>query len=173
VKKSGIIKSLNVSPKGFYEGLLLAIGNTVVQVNFPKESHQALLDTLKPQAKATLEVEPEQLRGKPEHEVFSLVRVLGDNASNIRLSAGPQRFSAHVERLNYARHGEVNGAVLESGDFVHLKPEGAAALGIKLGMKLEGLGETRPMVNGRSVIEAKEVNGIAIEHRKAPKKHAR
>jgi hypothetical protein len=65
VKKSGIIKSLNVSPKGFYEGLLLAMGETVVQVNFPKESHQAVLDMLKPQAKATLEVEPEHLRGKP------------------------------------------------------------------------------------------------------------
>jgi hypothetical protein len=74
--------------------------------------------------------------------------------------------------LNYALHGEINGAVLESGDFVHLKPEGASAVRIKLGMKLEGVGETRPMVNGRSVIEAKEVNGIAIEHHKALKKHA-
>jgi hypothetical protein len=72
--------------------------------------------------------------------------------------------------LNYALHNEVNGGILESGDFLHLKPEGAAAAGLKLGIA-ERTGEMEPRTGGCSVIQAED--GIATERRKAKKKHAR
>jgi hypothetical protein len=74
--------------------------------------------------------------------------------------------------LNYALHGEVNGGILESGDFLHLKPEGARAIGLALGMAVEARGKTRPTPGGWFVIEADEVNGTIIGHHKGKKKHA-
>ena len=82
----------------------------------------------------------------------------------------PRKFSGRIERLNYALHGEVNGGILESGDFLHLKPEGAQAVGLVVGMAVEARGTTKPMPGGRFVIEADEVNGTVIGHGKAKKK---
>jgi hypothetical protein len=162
VKKNGTIEALNMSPKGHYEGLLLRTGKRLIQINFPK--HQSdLAATLKAGDEIAAEVEAEEPHGEREHPVFRLIH-LENSAGNT--------FSGRIVRLNYALHGEVNGGILDSGDFLHLKPEGARALGIELGMKVEGSGARKPTADGHFVIEAEEVNGIAIEHGKARKKHA-
>lgn len=167
MRKTGTLKAWNMSPKGFYEGLLLEAGKTVIQVNFPKENAKIPKEKLTPGAKLTLEVEVEEPWGEPAHEVFRLVRVVGE-----RSAAGPHRFSGKVVALNYALHGEVNGGMLDSGEFLHLKPEGAAAVALAEGMKVRGSGERKQAMGGHAVIEAAEVNGIAIGHKKARKKHA-
>ena len=84
-----------------------------------------------------------------------------------------KHFSGRIERLNYALHGEVNGGILESGDFLHLKPEGARAINLAVGMAVEARGKTRPMPGGRFVIDADEVNGTVIGHHQTKKKHAK
>jgi hypothetical protein len=84
-----------------------------------------------------------------------------------------RKFSGRIERLNYALHGEVNGGIFESGDFLHLKPEGAQAIGLAVGMVVEARGTTKPMPGGRFVIEADEVNGTVIGHGKTKKKHGK
>ena len=86
--------------------------------------------------------------------------------------SGGARFSVKVERLNYALHGEVNRAILVTGDFLHLKPQGAAALAIAVGMEVKGVGSTKPMISGFRVIETQEVNGIKLDHKPKPKKKA-
>jgi hypothetical protein len=83
VKKTGTVHSINISPKGFYEGFLLKSGKNVVQVNLAEEH-------------------------------LKLVRVL-DNGGR---TDEPGKFWGRIERLNYALHGEVNGGILESGDFL-------------------------------------------------------
>ena len=40
-----------------------------------------------------------------------------------------------VKQLNYARGGEVNGAILESGDFVFVGPKSAEELKLAVGQK--------------------------------------
>ncbi|HEV2175461.1 MAG TPA: hypothetical protein VGR71_17930 [Nitrospira sp.] len=171
MRKKGILKSLNVSPKGSYEGLLLAVGRQIIQVNFPKDEAHGLGVKWVAESTLTVEVIPEKRNGSPEHEVFKFLRFLGVDDGT--LTTRRDRFSGTVERLNYALHGEVNGGILDSGDFLHLKPEGAAALGLKCGMAVEGRGAMKPMVDGHSVIEAEEVNGIAIGHKKAKKKRTK
>lgn len=158
MKKTGTIEALNVSPKGFYEGFLLRTGKRIAQINLGKEHRH---NVLKLGEKVTVEVEREEPEGKPAHEVFRLVgRIDG---------AGPSGdFSGVVVTLNYALHGEVNGGILDSGDFLHLKPAGARAVKLKVGMLVKGKGGTRSMVDGHTVLEADEVNGIAI---KRGKKH--
>jgi hypothetical protein len=66
----------------------------------------------------------------------------------------------------------VNGALLESGDFLHVKPHGAAALELRAGMKVKGTGSSKPMFDGHRVIEATEVNGVLMEKSQNPRKKA-
>jgi hypothetical protein len=172
MKKTGTIEALNVSPKGFYEGFLLKTGTRIAQINLPKEKRESASKHLKPGEKITVEVEHREPRGEPVHEVYQLVRMLGSNGDFKSDKHRTQRFSGVVGTLNYALHGEINGGILDSGDFLHLKPEGARILKVKAGMHVEGRGKTRPMVDGHAVIEAKEVNGIEMQGHKAKKKQA-
>jgi hypothetical protein len=158
MKKTGAVEALNMSPKGFCEGFLLRTAKGTVQINFPKDEAEALGRTFHPGDEIAIEVEPQNPHGEPQHKVFRLVN---DN-----------RFSGRVVQLNYALHGEVNGGILDSGDFLHLKPEGARAVGLATGMEVEGRGVRKPMTGNRSVIEAEVVNGVKIRHGGAKKKHA-
>ena len=172
MKKTGPIESLNVSPKGFYEGFLLRAGKKVVQINLPKHDLAMSQKGLEVGKQITVELEPEKPHGEPSHAVFRLLSLAGTNGdSTVVDHHAIIRFSGHIERLNYALHGAVNGGILDSGDFLHVKPEGARALKLNPGMEVEGRGRKKPMVDGHSVIEAEMVNGVEIEHRKPKKKH--
>jgi hypothetical protein len=173
MKKTGTIEALNVSPKGFYEGFLFRNGKKLVQINLPKGEFSGQGSDLTAGEKITVEIEPEEPWGEPEHEVFRLIRLMNGNThtTNGVDKDGLRHFSGSIVSLNYALHGEVNGGILDSGDFLHLKPEGARAVKLKTGMKVKGRGMTKPMVGGHAVIEAEKVNGVSIRHKK-PKKHA-
>jgi hypothetical protein len=165
---------MNISPKGFYEGFLLKSGKNVVQVNLPKEHLHSFADGWASDGEISVEVEAEEPWGSPAHKVFRLVRVVDNGVRQADKNRhSPRKFSGRIERLNYALHGEVNGGILESGDFLHLKPEGAQAVGLEVGMAVEARGTTKPMPGGRFVIEADEVNGTIIGHGKARKKHGK
>jgi len=167
MKKTGTIEAWNISPKGFYEGFLLKTGKKMSQVNFPKDEAQIWGAALNLGDQIVIEVEPEDA-------VYQLARLRTLNGEPfLGHAVGAPRFAGRIKTLNYALHGEVNGGILESGDFLHLRPEGARAVALKIGLKVEGHGASKPMVGGHSVIEAEEVNGIAIHrHKAAKKKHA-
>jgi hypothetical protein len=165
---------MNVSPKGFYEGFLLKSGKSVIQINLPKEHIQSFANGWPSDGEISVEVEAEEPWGTPAHKVFRLVRVVHNGGREAEKDHHrPREFAARIERLNYALHGEVNGGILESGDFRHLKPEGAQAVGLAVGMAVEARGTTKPMPGGRFVIEAEQVNGTVIGHGKAKKKHGK
>jgi hypothetical protein len=164
---------MNISPKGFYEGFLLKSGKNVVQVNLPKEHLHTFADGWESDREISVEVEAEEAWGSPAHQVFKLVRVIDTGREVEEEDHSPGKFSGRIERLNYALHGEVNGGILDSGDFLHLKPEGAQAVALKAGMAVEARGKTKPMNDGHFVIEADEVNGTVIGHSKKKMKHAR
>ncbi len=162
---------MNVSPRGLYEGFLLKTGNGVIQINLSKEHLQRFSDGWPSNTEISVDVEAEEPWGASAHKVFRLVRIM-DNGRRNNSHQPSGEFSGRIERLNYALHGEVNGAILESGDFLHLKPEGAKAIGLAVGMSVEARGKTKPMPGGCFVIEADEVNGTVIGHYKGKKKHA-
>ena len=167
---------MNLSPKGSYEGLLLESEQQVVQVNFPHEWSSAVAELASPGTLVKVEVEPRETRGHAAHSVHNLITLSNQEGDTFPTAEpkgrGSRKFSGIVERLNYALHGEVNGAVLNTGDFLHVKPHGAAALQLAVGMKVTGLGPGKPMMEGRWVIEATEVNGVRLEHKPQPKKKA-
>ena len=84
------------------------------------------------------------------------------------LLAAPAGVRGTVTRLNYAKHGEANGVVLDTGDFVHLKPGGVRQVGLKVGDKVVAEGDSRPMEFGGRVVEATVVNGHAIKGKPKP-----
>jgi hypothetical protein len=165
LKKSGIVQSFNISPKGTYEGLLLKDKNTTVQINFPPHLSSVISESVKVGSKLQVSATDWPTDKPQDHPVFELVEVEGK-----ALNESNGSFSGVITRLNYALHGEVNGGILDSGDFLHLKPKGAAAVGIEVGLKVKGHGSRKPMVGNKSVIEADEVNGIKIDHKPKPKK---
>lgn len=161
MEKTGIVQTFNVSPKGTLEGLLMKIGDETIQINFRQEFASEIASVAVGE-ELKVELEPEEAHDHPNHPVF---RLLG-------LSANNSHFAGKVKHLNYALHGEANGAILDSGNFLHVKPYGAAALDLKPGMRVKGSGSSKPMFDGHRVIEAIEVNGIPMEKRLKPKKKA-
>jgi hypothetical protein len=174
--KSGIVQSFNVSPKGSYEGLLLESKEGIVQINFPQELALSVAK-LAPVCE-TIKAVVEEMEAKHDanHPVYALVSLKNSGGLTLSLETKAdgedEKFEGKVERLNYARHGEVNGGILDSGDFLHLKPHGARAVKLAPGLAVKGTGMTKPMVGGYRVIEAGTVNGIRIEEKPKPKKHA-
>ena len=175
IKKKGTLQSFNVSPKGNYEGLLLQDGNVLFQVNFPQEWSTTIAGLASIGDELQFELEDyEDKRAQSSHPVYQLLSLRNREGQSFPSSDADGsengHFSGKVERLNYALHGEVNGAILNTGDFLHVKPHGAAALELELGMDLKGKGPAKPMVGGHRVIEAEEVNGIVLDRPKPKKK---
>jgi len=130
----------NLSPKGQIEGWLLACAERTVQVNLPKDS-----DARAPEPKLgeTVTVRAVLEAKEYAHPVYLLV---------------PEAHTVHgrVARLNYARHGEVNGFILDDGTFIHQKPEGAKKHPVRVGDEVDVKG-TKRVGPAATVIEARDV----------------
>jgi len=138
----------------------MKIDSEMIQINFRREFAAEIASVAAEGKELKADVEPEEAHGRPNYPVFRLLSLGGHNC----------HFTGKVKHLNYALHGEVNGAILDSGDFLHVKPHGAAALDLKPGMKVKGSGSSKPMFDGHRVIEATEVNGVQIEKKPKPRK---
>ncbi len=168
-KLEGQLLQFNYSPKGGYEGLLLETKDGIVQINFAHEHAPNLVASIKPSAALIIKGEPWNDDRPGDHPVFELVEIKV-NGKAIKIDS-TATVSGTVVKLNYAKHGVVNGAVLDTGDFVHLRPHGADAVSLMLGQKLSAKGEAKPKQFGAgTVIEAHTANGIDLDHHKAAKK---
>lgn len=170
VALDGQFVHLIYSPKGGIEGALLQVDGEPLQLVF--EGHDdpagALFAALNPGQAVSAEAwpEPPSPKGKAQHAVCRFERLLAvDGRKPAKPQAGPLAggFSGVVVRLNFARHGEANGVVLDSGHFIHTKPDGMARLKLKVGDTVRADGEARPLaVGGGWVVEATEVNGKGV-----------
>lgn len=118
---------------------------------------------------------------KGEHPVYRLITFAGEPGERAT-SGGPRHKPPHpspgqspgqpievtgtVERLNYAKHGEANGVVLDTGDFVHLKPDGMKKVGLRVGDQVAAKGRGKSFLAGTRAIDAEIVNGIALGPKK-------
>jgi len=169
---TGVVESFNISPKGVYEGLLLTTNKGTVQVNFPLEAGGSVSSRIAEGEKATFFAEKEEDERPSDHPVFRLVRFTGTEGHviEVEVESQPVEVEGKVNRINFARHGEPNGAILDNGDFIHMKPHGAKAIGLEVGMTLTEEGEARRSFVSTRVIEAAVVNGTEM-HPPATKKN--
>ncbi|SIN98282.1 hypothetical protein SAMN05444166_1901 [Singulisphaera sp. GP187] len=173
---NGVVQAYNYSPKGGVEGMLIQEGDRTLQINLTPDIGLAiaLAAGVGQSVEATVEPEPEAKKHpKGEHPVHRLV-VLKATNGRMFASAGPGHGEAVtvegvVSRLNYAKHGEANGVVLESGDFLHLKPDGMKRAGLQVGQQIRAEGRARPTPLGQRAIEAEIVNGLSLGSKKPPR----
>jgi hypothetical protein len=95
----------------------------------------------------------------PVYQLDSITKLAGKTFK----SNGTQPIEGVVSHIQYAKHGEPNGVILESGEFIHTRPHGTKRLKLHVGSKVSAHGEARTTVLGTSLIEAHEVNRVTFE----------
>lgn len=162
---NGTLLGFNLGPQGEPEGLLVKdIGGKILQVNFPPPVGAKVQQAVAVGDAVTLSAVP--MRSVPDHPVYGLVSVTGAKGQKVDVAPPGEPQSGHAEGtikyLNYDRGGEINGAVLISGDFVEIGPS-AAQLNLQPGEKLTADGPARPMPDGQQCIRADTVNGKSVD----------
>ena len=162
---TGRLQQLLFSPKGAIEGILLKADAKLVQVSLKPGSADA--QALNQAVGKTIEVEASadhspktQHAAHPVYQLLSIKR-LGGKA--FKRAGDAQPLSGVVSAIHYAKHGEPNGVILESGEFIHTRPPGMKKLKLKVGSTVVVHGETRMTVLGTALIEAEEVNRVKLE----------
>ena len=161
---SGHLQRLLFSPKGGIEGLLLQVDHKALQVSMEPGSADA--KALNDAVGKPIEVlaSPDHLPKTKDgtHRVYQLdsITTLAGKAFK---SNAPQPISGVVANIHYAKHGEPNGVILESGEFIHTRPHGLKKLKLQVGSKVVAHGEARTTILGTVLIEAHEVNRVTLE----------
>jgi hypothetical protein len=158
------VVSHNFSPEGRVDGLLVEIDGLPAQVVFPSDPGDELTRSLTPGQTADLivETQPTPETVATAHPVYRYLSLATTESTNGRSAQPPDTLLGSVARMNYSRHGEANGVVLEQGDFIHLKPRGMRQIVLKVGDAVNAKGKARPMDAGGQVLEAACVNGIDL-----------
>lgn len=158
----GCLLHLLFSPHGAIEGVMIDVDGVPAQFVFgphDHRSHQAF-DALKPGQIVVVEGTAVQPRGDAPHEVFALEQLVSVDGAALPPAGGPQQVKGRVAHIHYARHGEPNGVLLDSGDFVHTRPGGFTQLQLKAGDEIIATGTARSLQGrGGRVIDAYNVNG--------------
>lgn len=164
---SGALTQVLLSPKGVIEGLLLSIRGKPVQVSTAPgaidEYAHDLVTGARVVAKGVPDRSPKTKDGS--HPVFKLEKLTKLGGKPVRATGaktGPLVLKGLVASIHYARHGEPNGVVLETGDFVHLRPHGMEKAALKVGDRVVARGERRTTVLGTILLEARQVNRMTI-----------
>ncbi len=59
-------------------------------------------------------------------------------------------------------HGQPNGVILETGEFIHLRPHGMTEAKLKVGSRVNAVGEIKMTVLGTRLLEARQINRIDL-----------
>jgi len=173
-KFQGILQDFNLSPKGGIEGFLLHHDGQAVQINVTPDVGFAVVRGIGQTVEATCEPERDSKHAKGDHPVYNLVSLTGTDGKGLIFSGAGDgalvTLQGIVKRINYARHGAANGVVLDSGEFIHLKPEGMKKVDLKVGDQVTAEGTAGMMPLGQQVLDAKTVNGTAIAEKKTPRR---
>jgi hypothetical protein len=162
----GIFQYVIYSPKGDVEGGLIESEEGSVQLVLRKDDELTAIAFLGLRPGQTITVKATRkgpsVKGKSVHSVFEteeLVKVDGRKPPK-HASLKQSGYSGTVLRVNYARHGEPNGVILDSGDFIHLKPGGMSKLRLKTGDKVRAEGDAHRLIDDLGwAVDATHVNG--------------
>ncbi|MDQ7971993.1 MAG: hypothetical protein REJ24_05460 [Rhodocyclaceae bacterium] len=166
----GRFQHLVYSPRGEHEGVLIDTDGVPTQFVFDKHDTgaAAAFAQLAPGQRVTVEgsERPASPKGDGAHVVYDFHRLSEVDGQPLAPTHDDAPAEGRVLRINHARHGAPNGVVLDTGDFVHLKPEGFAQLALQPGDRVRAEGPAQPLADGRGrVIEAHTVNGTPLAAR--------
>ena len=157
---SGTCQQILFSPKGGVEGALVKRKGSALQLLMHPDAGAALALSTAPGKRlrvlSTADHSPKTRDGAHPVYLFEAFAVANGNATDTASS-----YPAHttirgiVDALHYARHGHPNGVVLETGEFIHMRPHGMAQVGLGVGAKVTAFGELRSTVLGTRMLEAR------------------
>jgi hypothetical protein len=161
---SGRLQQLLFSPKGGIERLLLQVDHKPQQVCMkPGTADAKALNDAVGKPIEVIASPDHSLKIKAgAHPVYQLDSITTLAGKACKPNA-PQPISGVVANIHYAKHGEPNGVILESGEFIHTRPHGMTKLKIQIGSRVVAHGEARLTILGSALIEAHEVNRVTIE----------
>ena len=163
----GTCQQLLFSPKGGIEGALVKMKGKVLQVSVPPDKGPALSQVTGPGRQLRVLAVPDHSPKTAEgvHPVFkfaSFADAAGQAIDGPDAEPGTTTIKGIVSAWHYARHGEPNGVILETGEFIHLRPHGMVATGLDIGSKVTASGDLRLTVLGTRMLEAHRVNRINL-----------
>jgi hypothetical protein len=164
----GVVDGYNLDPHGEVDSVVLKAGDRLAQFNLPPHLSAVLTAAAPVGQKVTLAGVPERAVG--DRTLYRLTKLTGPDGKSIDVGTPGAEQPAHVDgtvkRLNISPRGEVDGVLLDTGDFVHTGPESAATLAV--GAKLTADGPAQPMLDGHKAIEATTVNGTPVRRPPPP-----
>ncbi|MGN6727349.1 MAG: hypothetical protein ACTHLZ_15625 [Tepidisphaeraceae bacterium] len=173
VSLEGTVAGYNHAPRGEVDGFVLQVGDKLVQVNLPP-TIGSMVPTIAPMGKS-VKIMGSKMETDADHEVYEFRGMDTGEAAPAPSDKPDEDKSVHVEgtikSLNYARRGEIDGAMLDTGDYVHVGPREAKDAGLKVGDKLTADGRATAMADGKQAVDADMLNGKKVE-RPHPPKHA-
>ena len=164
---SGTCQDFLFSPKGGIEGLLLKANGKFVQISMPPHLGLAMSQKTgsgkRLRLLATADHSPKTSAAAHPVYAFDALANSAGQALDWPTEETSAAMKGTVARIHYAKHGEPNGVVLESGEFIHLRPHGMSAIGLEIGSTVAAKGELRITVLGTRMLEAHHANGYDIE----------
>ena len=157
------------SPHGTVEGFLLRSEDGEVQLVLDKDDEKNAAAVASLQAGQRVAVSAEDPPPSPKapgvHAVHALRKLVSvDGAKPPAPAASAAGYGGTIVRLNYARHGAPNGFVLDSGDFIHVRPDGFAKLRLQVGDRVTAEGDARLLATGDGwAVEADSVKRQTVE----------
>jgi hypothetical protein len=161
----GILQQLLFSPKGEIEGLLIKVGAKSVQISMHHVTvdARALADAVGESIDVAVSPAHSPKTKKGVHAVHKLDAITRIAGKAVKFNGNAPSISGVVANIHFAKRGEPNGVILESGEFIHTRPSGMKKLKLDVGSNVVAHGERRMTVLGTPLIEAREVNRVAIE----------
>ena len=174
VDLTGTLDGVNYSPRGDVDGFMLKMSDKSAQINLPPGLGLAV-SQISPGSSLKVSAHPEPARpeaGQADHPIYVLATLTTEQGKKISAPGeGDEKFiheESTIKRLNYARHGEVDGAQLENGDFVHLGPA-ARDLKLSVGQKILVDGPAHPMLTSdHQAIHAVAIDGKTLHQAPPP-----
>lgn len=168
---SGTCQQFLFSPKGAIEGMLLTVAEKCVQVALSANEGVALARMYAIGNPIHLHAMPDRTAkvmervGDGVHAVYLFKSLVDSNGHPVTLrpeNKSNATLNGTVKAMHFARHGQPNGVMLETGDFVHLGPDAMVKSGIKVGSKVHAIGRLSQTVLNTKVLEAKQVYGVEM-----------
>ena len=164
----GVVAGYNFDPRGSVNSVEVKAGDRLAQFKLPSDQGAAVAAAAPVGQQVTATGVPE--RALPDRTLYRLTKLTPADGKAMSFGGPGSEPTVHVEgtvrRLNVAPRGEVDGAVLDGGDFVHTGPE--SAVGLRVGDKLAADGRAHPMADGHRAVEATAVNGTPVRHPPKP-----
>lgn len=163
----GTCQQLLFSPKGGIEGALVRTKGDVVQVSVPPDKGTALAEVTGPGRQLRVLAVPDRSPKAADgaHLVYKFESFADGSGQAIKVPDAQPRettIKGVVGAWHFARHGEPNGVILETGEFIHLRPRGVATAGLDIGSKVNAVGELRMTATGTRMLQARRVNRVEL-----------